>query len=183
MLRLAITVSANRTSPSDPPEIVPAQGDDSPAEEVFKPTISPDSRGLDQSTAPGPSSPPPEHPPIQSSTPIPRDQAEMSLSEKAQFSLDRAVQAEKTIDRSNTWQGVVEKIKFVMDTLSPVAGVRVIDILFAYPRLSLLALSAQPDCTDGVWSAFSDPWGALVCIINTDALLIWVPGTLKTVST
>ena len=65
----------------------------------------------------------------------------MSLSEMAQIGLDRAVQAEKSIEGSNTWQGVVEKIKWVMDTLSPVAGVRIMDLLFAYPRLSLLALS------------------------------------------
>jgi hypothetical protein len=89
----------------------------------------------------------------------------MSLAEKAQISLDRAVQAEKSIDGSNTWQGVVERVKFVMDTLSPVAGVREINILFVYSRLSRLALSAQSDCTDGVWSAFSDPRGAPVCVL------------------
>jgi hypothetical protein len=127
-LHLAITVSANRTFPSDSPQI-PAQGDNSPAEEVPKPTIGSDSRGPDQSTAPEPPSPPPDHPPVQSSTPVPQDQAEMSLSEKAQISLDRADEAEKSIGGSNTWQGVVEKIKWVMNTLSPVAGVRVINIL------------------------------------------------------
>jgi hypothetical protein len=163
-LHLAITVSANRTFPSDSPQI-PAQGDNSPAEEVPKPTIGSDSRGPDQSTAPEPPSPPPDHPPVQSSTPVPQDQAEMSLSEKAQISLDRADEAEKSIGGSNTWQGIVEKIKFVMNTLSPVAGVRVINIPFAYPRLTRLPLSAQSDCTDGVWSAFSDPRGAPVCVL------------------
>ena len=144
--------------------------------------MAPDSRESDQSTAPEPPLSPPDHPPFQSSTPIPQYLSETSLFEKTRLGLDRAVQAEKSIDGSNTWQGVVEKIKWVMDTLRPVAGVRVIDILFAYPLLSPLAFSAPSDCTDGVWSAFSDPRGAPVCVINTDAVLIWVPGTLKTVS-
>jgi hypothetical protein len=155
-LHLAITVSANRTFPSDYPQI-PAQGDDSLVEEVPKPTVAPDSRGRDQSTALEPSSPPPDHSPIQRRTPIPQDQAEMPLAEKSQ--------AEKSIDGSNTWQGVVEKVKFVMDTLSPDAGVRVLNILFAYPWLSRLVLSAQCDCTDGVWSAFSNSRGAPVCFL------------------
>ena len=90
----------------------------------------------------------------------------MSLSEKARIGLDRAVQEEKSIDGSNTWQGVVERIKLVMDTLSPVAGVRAIDIFLAYPRLSRLALSAQSDCTDGVWCTFGDPQGAPVCVVG-----------------
>ena len=59
-------------------------------------------------------------------------QAEISLAENAQISLDRADQAEKSIDGSNTWQGVVERVKFVMDTLSPIAGVRII----TFPILS-----------------------------------------------
>jgi len=101
-LHLTITVSANRAPPSDPPKTA-AQGDDSPgpAEEV--PKIEPPS-------------PPPEHPPTQSDTPIPQDQAEMSLAEKTRISLDRAVQAEKSIERA--WEGV-EWVKFVTDTLSP----------------------------------------------------------------
>jgi hypothetical protein len=134
-LHLAIAVSGNSNFPSDSPQI-PAQGDNSPAEEVPKPTIGSDSRGPDQSTEPP--SPPPDHPPVQSSTPVPQDQAEMSLSEKAQISLDRADEAEKSIGGSNTWQGIVEKIKFVMNTLSPVTRVRVINIPFAYPRLTRL---------------------------------------------
>ena len=89
----------------------------------------------------------------------------MSLSEKAQISLGRADEAEKSIEGSDTWQGVVGRVKLVMDTLSPLAGVRVINILFAYPQLSRLTLSAQSDCTDGVRSAFSDPWGAPVCVL------------------
>ncbi len=57
---------------------------------------------------------------------MPQDQGETSLVEKAQIGLVRADEVEKSIDRSNTWEGAVGKIKWVMDTLSPVAEVRVI---------------------------------------------------------
>ena len=62
---------------------------------------------------------------------MPRDQGETSLVEEAQIGLDLADEAEKSIDRSNTWEGVVGRIKWLMDTLSPVAGVRVIFSLFS----------------------------------------------------
>ena len=42
------------------------------------------------------------------------------------LALDQADQAMKRIDRSNAWQGAVGRIKWVMDTLSPIAEVRVI---------------------------------------------------------
>ncbi len=60
---------------------------------------------------------------------MPQDQGETSLAEKAQIDLDRADEVKKSIDRSNTWEGAVGKIKWVMDTLSPVADVRVTFVL------------------------------------------------------
>ena len=42
------------------------------------------------------------------------------------LALDQADEAIKRIDRSNTWQGAVGRIKWVMDTLSPIAEVRII---------------------------------------------------------
>ena len=147
-LHLTINVLANRTSSSDPHKI-PSEGDDSLPEEVPKHNMVPDSRGPDQSTACEPPLPPPDRLPAHSSTPMPQDQAETSLVEKARTDLDRADEVKKLIDRSDTWEGAVGKIKWVMDTLSPVAEVRVI-FVFAYPRLSRLALSAASDCTDGV---------------------------------
>ncbi len=60
---------------------------------------------------------------------MPQDQAETSLVEKAQIYLDRADEVKGLIDRSDTWEGAVGKIKWVMDTLSPVAEVRVIFVL------------------------------------------------------
>ena len=132
---------------------------------VLNQYVSGQSTTPDQPTVPEPPSPPPNHFPIQSSTPIPRALTEITLSEKARISLDHADQAEKSIGGSNTWQGVVERVKWVMDTLSPLAGVRVINILFPYPSLSKITLSAQSNCTDGVWSPFGDPGGAPICVL------------------
>ena len=41
----------------------------------------------------------------------------------AEDALDDAKEAMTTIDLSNTWEGALERVKWVMDTLSPVAGV------------------------------------------------------------
>ncbi len=60
---------------------------------------------------------------------MPQDQAETSLVEKARTDLDRADEVKKLIDRSDTWEGAVGKIKWVMDTLNPVAEVRIIFVL------------------------------------------------------
>ena len=127
-LHLGITVSADGTPLSDS-TIIPTRGDDSPAEEVPELTVAPDSRGHDHSTAPELPLPPPDHLPVRSGVPVPQGQSEAPLVEKARTGLDLAAQAEKSIDGSNTWQAVVGKIKWVMDTLSPLAGVRVISFL------------------------------------------------------
>ncbi len=91
--------------------------------------MAPDSRGPDQSAAPERRLPPPDLLPVQSSTPMPQDLGETSLVEKARIDLDRADEVKKSLDRSNTWEGTVGKIKWVMDTLSPVAEVCIIFIL------------------------------------------------------
>ena len=74
---------------------------------------------------------------------MPRDQGETSLTEKAQTGLDHADELEKLIDGSDTWEGVVGRIKWLMDTLSPLAGVRTIFVLSSTnptPVLSLIRL-------------------------------------------
>ena len=121
------------TSPGLPPSIA-TEGDDNPAGEVLEPTTAPDSKRLDQYTEPEHPSPPPDHLPVGGVTPMPQDRGEMSLVDEAQISLDLAEQAKKSIDRSNSWEGVVGRIKWVMDTLSPVTGVRVIS---AFPFLQV----------------------------------------------
>ena len=124
-LNLRVSVSTNRASTGAHPDIA-TEGDDNPTEAVPTLTVVPDSRAPDQSTESNHPLPPPDHVPIQSTTAMPQDQGETSLTEKAQIGLDRADELEKSIDRSDTWEGVVGRIKWLMDTLGPVAGVRVI---------------------------------------------------------
>ncbi|KAH9051827.1 hypothetical protein EDB87DRAFT_647937 [Lactarius vividus] len=119
-LDLIITVSAHGTSPSDP-QIIPTERDDTAAEDVLKPTMTPDFGGLDRSSAPGYLTHPPDRLPVESSTLMPQGRGETSLVEKPQIDLVRVDQVEEVIDRSNTWEGAVGRIKWVMDTLSPVA--------------------------------------------------------------
>ena len=91
-----------------------------------------DSGGPTQSTAPEPLLPPPEHLPIQTDTPMPHGRAEMSPAEDPLVTLHRADEAMRwidPIDRSNTWARAVGRIKWVMDTLSPIAEVRVMSFL------------------------------------------------------
>jgi len=54
----------------------------------------------------------------------------ISLSNKIpRFAFHRADEAVKRIDRSNsTWAGAVGRIKWVMDTWSPIAEVRIIPV-------------------------------------------------------
>ena len=130
-LYLSIIVPGNMTSPVLP-SIIPTEGDDAPAGEALEPTTAPDSEALGQSTEPEHPLPPPGHLPVEGVTPMSQDRGEKSPVEEAQIKLDLAEQAKKLIDRSNTWGGVVGRIKWVMDTLSPVAGVRVIFDLLSF---------------------------------------------------
>jgi hypothetical protein len=111
------------------PSNIPTEEDDTPAEEVPKPIATPDPKGLGQSTEPEHPLRPPDHLPVERVAPMPQDRGEMSLVKEAQIRLDRADEAKELIDRSNTWEGVVGRIKWVMNTLSPVAGVRVIFVI------------------------------------------------------
>ncbi len=56
-------------------------------------------------------------------------QAETSPTEKALIAVRRADEAKKPIDRKKTWKGAVSRIKWVMDTVSPIAEVCTISIL------------------------------------------------------
>ncbi|KAH9065325.1 hypothetical protein EDB87DRAFT_1053213 [Lactarius vividus] len=113
-LYLSIAVSANRTSPTDFPKI-PTEGD-------------------------VPLAPPlllSDHLLVQSSAPMPQDLADTSLVERARVDLDRADELNESINRSNAWEGAVRKIKWVMDTLSPVAELHPIAQM-AYRVLSVI---------------------------------------------
>ena len=71
-----------------------------------------------------------DHLPSETSTPRTADRrAGISPAENA---LRGANEAMKTMNLSKTWEGALERIKWVMDTLSPIAEVRRI-VLFANP--------------------------------------------------
>ena len=55
-----------------------------------------------------------------------REEVSPTGTKNPRFVLDRADEAMKPIDRSNTWEVAVGRIKWVMDTLGPIAEVRVI---------------------------------------------------------
>ncbi len=122
-LYITVTALANTTGP-DPPKNLPnavIEGGHSPAGE---PTVS----GLIQFTAVEPSSPP-HHPSIENDTPMRRSREEISPTEDPLLARRRADETMKAIfpiDRSKMWESAVEKINWVMDTLSPIAGVRTI---------------------------------------------------------
>ncbi len=67
--------------------------------------------------------------------PVGQADSETSHTEKALLALRRADEVMKPIDRENTWKGAVSRIKWVMDTVRPIAEVRA-NTHFASPRLN-----------------------------------------------
>src|SRR6266702_47895 len=131
ILYLTITVSANATShpilPINPTNAVATEVDVSPMEQATKPTMAQDSIETTPSVvaaAPEPLSPPTDHVPIETSTPIPPVPDVRAAMSPAENALHDADEATKAIDLPSTWEGAVARIKWVMDTVSPVAGVR-----------------------------------------------------------
>jgi hypothetical protein len=81
--------------------------------------------------------------------------AEMSSVENA---LQIANEAMATISFSDTWGVALERIKWVMDIVSPIAEVRY-DVLFVNHWLSRMSSSVESVCENGIWSTFCDPQG------------------------
>ncbi len=131
ILYLTITVSANATShpilPINPTNAVATEVDVSPMEQATKPTMAQDSIETTPSVvaaAPEPLSPPTDHVPIETSTPIPPVPDVRAAMSPAENALHDADEATKAIDLPSTWEDAVVRIKWVMDTVSPVTGVR-----------------------------------------------------------
>ena len=114
-------IKVNVTSPAlySIPASMPTEDGGPPAEEA---------------PIPGRAQPSPGHPlpllhhqPVEAgqNKPQSREQVSPAGTEDLRLVLDQADQAMKQIDRSSTWQGAVGRIKWVMDTLSPIAEVRV----------------------------------------------------------
>jgi hypothetical protein len=84
--------------------------------------------GRIQSPAADPPLPLPHSLPVRTGPPMPESREGMSPTEDFLFALDRANESMKLIipiDRSNTWERAVWRINWVMETLSPIAEVRV----------------------------------------------------------
>ncbi len=124
ILYISVTVLVNTTAanlPNSPPNIS-TEADHSPAEETTIP-------GHIQFTAPEPPSSLPHHPSIENDTPMSRSREEMSPTKDphlARHRADEAMRAIVPIDRSRMWESAVERISWVMNTLSPIAEVSII---------------------------------------------------------
>jgi len=111
-------------SPVNPPSI-PTVDDGSPAEEARIPA---------RTQTPSPEHPLPlsDHQPVEASNNEPQSREVASPASTKDLRLAQALdQADEAInrvvptDRSNTWEGAVAKMKWVMDTLGPIAEVSV----------------------------------------------------------
>ena len=121
MQTVTLHITINVTPPTlyNTPSSIPAAGDSSSAEEA--PILG------------RPQSPSPEHPlylsrhqPVEAGNDKPQSNEEASpaSTKDRRLPLDRDDEAMKLVDRSNVWQGAVGRIKWVMDTLSPISEVR-----------------------------------------------------------
>ncbi|KAH9051374.1 hypothetical protein EDB83DRAFT_1307890 [Lactarius deliciosus] len=137
-LDLTITVSANMHPiiPNDPPEIS-TKGDDTLAD-TTKSSMAQDSGEPFQSTALKPLLPSPDPPSVETSAPAPGSQAETPYAEEARIAFCRAEEAKKPIDRTGTWNGAMSRIKWVMDTVSPIAE------LHPFAKMAYNLISAIP---------------------------------------
>ena len=105
------------------PPSIPTADDGSPAEEAPIP-------GRIQSPSPEHSFPSSHHQSVEIGITmplLPQSQEGMShtSAKNPRLALDQADDAINRIDRSNTWESAVGKIKWVMDTLGPIAEVSV----------------------------------------------------------
>jgi hypothetical protein len=125
---VTLYITVNSTPPNvykSLPSIPPTEDDDSPAEEATIP------RRI-QLPVPEHLLPVSHHQPVETGNTMPQSWEEMSPTTSTRnphFALHRADESMKRIvpiDRSNTWERAVGRIKWVMDTLGPIAEVRVI---------------------------------------------------------
>ena len=98
----------------------PTEDDSSRAEEATLP-------GRIQSPTSEHLSPLSHHQPVKTEITIPQSREELSppSTKNPRFALDESDEAMKQIDGSNTCEKAVKRIKWVMDTLGPIAEVRV----------------------------------------------------------
>ena len=115
---LYITVNITPSNLYNNNPSIPTEGDDPPAKEA-----TPLQERIQFPT-------PELHQPVETGSNMPQSQEEMSPTDtkNSRLALDRADEDMKRIvpiDRSNTWEDAVRRIKWVMDTLGQIAEVRV----------------------------------------------------------
>jgi hypothetical protein len=120
---LHIMVNITPSNLYDSPPSIPIEDVDSPAEEATIP-------GRIQPSSPNHPLPQSHHQPIETGNTMPQQQEVSPTGTKnPRLVLDRANEDMKRIgliDESDTWEGAVVKIQWVMETLGPIAEVRVI---------------------------------------------------------
>jgi hypothetical protein len=118
---LYITVNIIPPNLYNSPPSIPANDDDCPAEEATIP-------GRIQFPTPEHLLPLSDHQPVEAGNTMPQSQEEMSpgYSTKNLHRADEAMKQIVPINQSDTWERAVGRIKWVMDTLGPIAEVRVI---------------------------------------------------------
>ena len=92
------------------------------------------------------------------STPIPLTSVQQAGMPHIEDALQSAKEAMATVTLSDTWGVVLERVKWVMDTLSPVAEVRY-DVLFTILGRNRTLSPVEPVCENGIRSAFCNPQG------------------------
>ena len=123
---------------------------------------------------------------VETGNTIPQSREEVSLSSTKNhyLALDRADEAMKPIGQSNTWGSAVGRIKWVMDTLSPVAEVSIISFdvtgranfqtqLFPLAKMAHGLLSAIPQARPFLSFSERDPHAIIAWMIDA-------PGTVST---
>ena len=121
---LYITINVTPPSLCNTPPRIPTEDDDSPAEGATIP-------GRTQVPASEHLSPLSHHQPVETGNTMPQSREEVSPTSIknpriALHQADEALERIVPIDGSNTWERAVGRIKWVMDTLGPIAEVRVI---------------------------------------------------------
>ena len=120
---LYITVNITPPDPYNSAPNIPIEDDHSRTEEATIP-------GRTQSAAPEHLLPLSHHQAVETGDTMPQSREGMSptSTENPRFALHRADESMKQIvpiDLSNTWERAVRRIKWLMDTLGPITGVRV----------------------------------------------------------
>jgi hypothetical protein len=127
---LYITVNIRPPDLYNSPPSIPTDYDDSPAEGATSP-------GHIQFPAPEHPLPLSHRQPVEIDNTMPpqsREELSPTSTENPRFALHQADEFIKQIDRSDSWERAVGRIKWVMDTLGPIAEVRIMP--FSYPWLS-----------------------------------------------